>query len=84
MFSMRHLKAAGRALLSYRELEAHFKTVSLRLDSAETDIAVLQKTKSVSGQQGVDLRTEVQCLGEVLTEAVELLNRLGGTASRSP
>ena len=50
--------------------------MSLRLDSAQTVIAVLQKTKSVSGQQGVDLLMEVPCLGKVLTEAVELLNRL--------
>ena len=49
-------------------------TLALRLDTAEGAIAVLQN--SFVNQQGVSLRWEVQSISQVLTQAVEALNRL--------
>ena len=58
----------------FRELQARVDTLALRLDTAEGAIAVLQS--SFVNQQGISLRSEVQSLSKVLTQAVEVLNRL--------
>ena len=58
----------------FRELQARVNTLALRLDTAEGAIAVLQS--SFVNQQGISLRSEVQSLSKVLTQAVEVLNRL--------
>ena len=58
----------------FRDLQVRVNTLALRLDSAESAVAVPQQ--SFVNQQGVSLRLEVQSISQVLTEAVEVINRL--------
>ena len=58
----------------FRELQARVNTIALRLATADGAIAVLQS--SFVNQQGISLRSEVQSISKVLTQAVEVLNRL--------
>ena len=68
-------------LSSFRETEARINTIAVRLDSLESEVAVLQQC-FVSEQPGVSLRAAVSSLNIVVTQAVETLNRVEGETLR--